>query len=364
MNRQIAFGAQCSARVGVAVALLALLLAGCIDTSRLEAPKQAIGKMNQITVVADSGAWTGPEGDSLRGYLEAIYPIMPEPEPMFDVQHYTPEEFNANPMRRNLRVLLFFADLSDGNASTTAMVKEAIGAENVLRAKEDPSFASVVGRDRWAADQLVIYLFGYGQKQLTDNVRSSFPAIVKRMKEFNTPMLEAQTYIKKTNTKLQDMLRDSFQIEMQVPGDYQLAIHDGNFAWLRKDGQHLNSNILVYKFKYDDKKQLSEAGLKAVQDEIGKRYITTSQPGAYMRINDVDLPVFYNNTIINNNFAIEARGIWETEGDFMGGPFLSYLVQTSKKDELVLLCGFVHAPGSSKRDYMQSLELVFTQAKM
>ena len=59
-----------------------------------------------------------------------------------------------------------------------------------------------------------------------------------------------------------------------------------------------------------------------------------------MKVNDKDLPMFTYNTQVNNSYALEARGIWELENDFMAGPFISYLVHNPTKNELYFLDGF------------------------
>ena len=82
-----------------------------------------------------------------------------------------------------------------------------------------------------------------------------------------------------------------------------------------------------------------------------------------MLINDVDLPTFYNVMTIDGNYAIEARGIWEMENDFMGGAFVSYIIHDSKRQNIVFVDGFIHAPGQTKRKYMQDLTLILNTVK-
>ena len=66
---------------------------------------------------------------------------------------------------------------------------------------------------------------------------------------------------------------------------------------------------------------------------------------------------------INNNYALEARGVWELENDFMGGPFISYLIHNPQKGELLFIDGFVYSPGERKREYMQHLEHIISSVE-
>ena len=53
---------------------------------------------------------------------------------------------------------------------------------------------------------------------------------------------------------------------------------------------------------------------------------------------------------------LEAFG--EIEYDYMGGPFLSYLLHNPETNQLLFLDGFVYAPGKKKRNYMLFLEQI------
>jgi hypothetical protein len=67
---------------------------------------------------------------------------------------------------------------------------------------------------------------------------------------------------------------------------------------------------------------------------------------------------------ISGQYALEARGIWEIENDFMGGAFISYLIYNPQKAELLFIDGFLHAPGEEKRNDMQKLEHILRTIKL
>jgi hypothetical protein len=101
----------------------------------------------------------------------------------------------------------------------------------------------------------------------------------------------------------------------------------------------------------------------ALRDSIGKLHIRSSEPGSYMRINAVDLPLFIDPTLIDGRFALEAKGIWEMVNDFSGGPFFTYLVYDQDRGELLFLDAFILAPGEDKRDVMQQMEQILRSAR-
>ncbi len=61
---------------------------------------------------------------------------------------------------------------------------------------------------------------------------------------------------------------------------------------------------------------------------------------------------------------LETRGTWEVKGDFMGGPFLNYLVEDKLNDRVLFIEGFVFAPSKRKRDNIIELEAIIKSLKL
>ena len=108
-------------RNGFLFVSLACLLIGCsADLSKQLAPSTtAFGKINQVVVVADKALWEGAVGDTFRYYFGSAYPILPQPEPIFDLKHFTPEELNEDPVRKELRNYVILGDLDQKSSSTS-----------------------------------------------------------------------------------------------------------------------------------------------------------------------------------------------------------------------------------------------------
>jgi hypothetical protein len=56
--------------------------------------------------------------------------------------------------------------------------------------------------------------------------------------------------------------------------------------------------------------------------------------------------------------------MWEVKNDFMGGPFINYLVDDFKNDRVIVLEGFAFAPSISKREYMFELKTILRTLKI
>ncbi|MDX1940056.1 MAG: DUF4837 family protein [Saprospiraceae bacterium] len=337
----------------------------CTQEARetLRATPLAFGDVNSLAVITDKSMWEGPVGDTIRSYYASAYLILPQPEPMFDLLNFSPEDLKAVPPNRERRHYLIVANLSDMSSPTTQLVLEDIGSEGARRAKEDPTYSTVVGRDKWAKGQLLVYQFAHSDDVLIENIKKNFPAIGKRINKADESKIDATLFIDGENQKLLDEVRQKLEVEIRIPKDYFLALSNNDIIWIRKETQKYSSNLMLKKLKYTDQAQLSREGIKAVTDSIGRKYVSSQLPDTYMKINDVDLPMFVDAKTINGKYALEARGIWEMENDFMGGPFISYLFHNPDKGELLFVEGFVYAPGEDKRDIVQNLEYLISSVK-
>jgi hypothetical protein len=340
------------------IGFLLLIYSSCIDRSVLP---PSIGSIGQVTVLVDEYTWDSPVRDSFIYLYESPYLLLPAPEPIFDVNTYPYEEFVA--ARRQLRYVIFLGDLSV-RSTTNDQIRLALGEENYNRAKNDPTYYSAISKDRWATGQTVYYIFGNNREELIQNIQRSFPIISRQIMDNDLSKIRARAYLLGTNNTLTQKVTEKFNIRLSVPGGYMQAMEEDNVLWLRKRAGNTTFGIFVYEEPYIDQEQLSSNHLKSIRDTLGKRYVQSEMPGAYMQVNDIDLPVIYTITSIGEAYAIEARGIWEMEGDFFGGPFISYLVHDEPNGRLIFLDGFVLAPGIDKRVLMQELEYIISNISL
>ena len=339
---------------------LVVLLSACTSEQqrKLSASPTAIAKSNEIVVIADNKLWQEPLKDTVEYHLGGPYLILPQPEPIFDLRHFTFEQLKEEPLRKQLRTYLILADLDDTSSPTTQMVLKDL--DKLLGNKKANSIT--VGKNKWARGQILMYLVGHGEKELMNNFKKVYPAIIHKVSEFDHNQINRNAYVMGKNNTIQSEIKSTFGFDLPIPSPYKIAIKDDNFLWIRSDYQALNSNILISQFPYESKDQLTPEYLKNLINTVGKKYITTDIKGSYMKLNDVDLPFLTQVTDINGKYALEGKGIWEIENDFMGGPLVSYLVLDEKKNKLTLLVGFVHAPSKRKRDFMQHVEAVLKSA--
>lgn len=345
-----------------------LFLGACNSevSNKLEPKGTALGRMNEIVVVSDADLWEGAVGDTFRYYFESAYPILPQPEPLFDLRHFTIEELGEQPLRKELRTYVVLSNLSDESSSTSAMVKKDLGEEKVKYGKENGAKFSSVGRDKWARGQLLVYLYANEDEGLMDAITKSFPAIAKRVRQHDEKQLRSSVYVDKVNLGLSEKVRQNYGIDFQIPGDYVKVPHglDEQVLWLRKDTDKAIQNIVLQKVPYDNASQLSKAGIVNLRNEFGKRYISPEDEEDVMVIDSVNLPVYEYAFNLDNSYGKELRGIWEMTNSFSAGPFTTYVILNKEKNELLYIDIFILAPGSSKRDMMMQMDHIIRTAKL
>ncbi len=323
----------------------------------------AIGKTSEVVVIADEDVWEGTAGDTFRYYFSSAYLILPQPEPILDIRHLTPQQLVNDPMLRELRTYVLLGNLKDVESPTTKMIKKDIGEEKVKRALDNPNFHTVVGHNKWARGQMLTFIFGKSEDAIADNVKSSYPTIAKRIHEFDQKQIGTLAYIKGRNHGVEKVIKDKLGAEMKIPQEYFVAVDEENTVWLRKETPKVSFNIFVHKLPYTSQAQFTQKSIRSIRDTLGKRHVTTEIEGAFMRTNDVDLPMFVKTMELDGSYTVEARGIWDLVNDFMGGPFIGYLIHNKSTNELLYVEGFIHAPTTTKRKSMQLLEHILRQTK-
>ncbi|MDG1432371.1 MAG: DUF4837 family protein [Saprospiraceae bacterium] len=323
----------------------------------------AIGKTSEIVVVADDNVWEGMAGDSMRYYFESAYLLLPQPEPMFDLRHLTPEQLKNDRMLRDLRTFVFLGNFQDEHSETNKIIQKDLGPEKIERAKTDTKFHTVVGHNKWARGQLVTFIFGNSQQALSENIKSSFPKIAKRIHDFDQSQIGNYVYFKGRNIAIEKTIKEKMGAEMNIPQEYFVAINEENTIWLRKESTKLSANIFIHKLPYTSQSQFTQEGIRSIRDSLGKKYVTTEVTGAYMRTNDVDLPMFAIPMELHGNYAVEVRGVWDLVNDFMGGPFIGYLIHDKADNQLLYIEGFIHAPSTTKRKFMERIEHILRNTK-
>ncbi len=317
------------------IALAALIVAsaaGCDAFKTLNnSKKSAQGKPYELIVVCPQAEWTGEVGDSLRAIFTAPVPYLNQVEPIFDVLRVTERGF-------------------------TGMVADH---RNILQVIVDPSLqetSTAVQYDVTADPQIVLTLQGPDDKAVVDYLSQHRGELVHVLEqaERDRAVKANETY---NNPGVEASIRKTFGVEMRVPKGYQLAAEKKDFVWARNEYPTASQGFFVYSYPYEGPESLSAAALTAARNRFAA-LIPGPSDGSYMTTSDAFEPD-YRMFRLEGRLWCELRGFWDVQGDFMGGPFVSYSTVDTATDRVFTLDCYVYAPDLNKprkRNYMRGVE--------
>ena len=346
----------------IIISLCLLTLASCNDevANQFSPKPTALGRLNEVEIITDDDVWEAQTGDTVRYYFGSAYPIMPTPEPVFDLRHFSPNDLAQEPLRKELRTYVIVADLQDDESPTTKMIRKDLGEERFMNLKTTKDYSSTIGRDKWARNQLLVYIMGNGADNVHKAIRENFPTIAKKINEHDAAQLMASLYtVKRTNKGLVTKIKEMYGVNIAIPGDFKLAVEnkDKNHLWARRDDNNgAILNIMMNSVPYEDQAQFDTESIKSALNELSKQYVTSSTPGSIMVINDEDLPVYDYGYEIDQQYTRELRGIWEMTDDFMAGPFVAYAINLKESNRILYVYAFIYGPGKAKRNLIQQLD--------
>ena len=330
-------------------------------SEKLESVPPSFGKANEIIVLSDDMMWSGPVGDSLKFYYSAAFPITPSPEPIFDLRHFNHNQILKNRIFSQYRSYVITANLGDLDSPITQMVIKDIGEEKYRQALSDNSFRSIVGKNKWAKGQIIIYLFAPTESELIDVLKSRFPDVSRRIYDHDYQQLYANAFGGGHNVIAQDDIKKLYNISVDIPKYYiQARLNpEDETMWLRMDDAKSIRNIVVIKKAYTNESQFSKESIIEYMEEWGSTNIDDDK----LRINDRDLPTYEFNRSHDNLYVKEIRGIWEKENGFMGGPYITHVIHEKDSNEMVILFSFLYAAGKKKRNMIQQLDIIMGTAR-
>jgi hypothetical protein len=138
--------------------------------------------------------------------------------------------------------------------------------------------------------------------------------------------------------------------------------------WLRytlaKTRQDVEIGVMIYKMDYKDAIVFDPKHIIKWRNLVTMEHIPGPSPLSYMTTSVEFIPPVFD-TLPNfpGGYAVETRGLWEVENDFMGGPFISYTFIDQAQNKVITLDGYVYNPNDDKKNFLRQLESIFFALK-
>lgn len=346
----------------LAYLLLSFLVISCSgeQRTRLSVTPTSYGKADNILVVMDDYSWGTVIGDTFRHNFEALYPVTPQPEPVYDLIHKKPKTFSEGKIFKTHRSVLIVGALDDIDNPASELIRKTLGEKNIRRAKKESNYRIAIHKNRWAQGQTVIYWFAPDRNELLKTVAKDYQRVMNEFNKADTDMFIHQVYLPGENTKARVAMEKEFKVTLKVPQEYIVAHRDSVAIWMRRETNEISSNIFMYVLPMSDSTTLTPEHHKYYRNALTKSYFSTHIEDSYMQIDDRILPIYYNEMQFDQKPALQARGLWGMVNDFMGGSFVTYMIKDEENQRIILLDGFVHAPGKRKRPELRKLDMIFS----
>jgi len=319
----------------IALLIFTTIFTGC-DRKTGNDPNST-GKGSEILVVCDKVLWDGSVGNEIRQALTKEMEGLPESEPEYTLINVPFASFSRF-LQTHRNVLIVEINPSNGKGGIESQ------------------------KNTWSRPQRVIKVLAGSDTAFMRVFTQYKPAIRELFNQNERARFAAQNALSR-NLKAEEALLKELGIRMVISSDFYLAKKKSDFFWLRKETNEMSLGLLVYTYPYTDTSQLSASGILLKRNEITSANIPGPSDGSYMVVADEVIKPVSSKVNFRGSYAVETRGLWETHGDFMGGPFINYTVIDTLNNRILGFDGYVYYPNKGKRNYIRQLESLIWDAE-
>lgn len=323
----------------VATLVLACLMTSCGDKPRTAKKDRSAGGTAEILVVTQNDEqWNGMVGDSIRHFFLDYQYGLPQPEAQNDLAHINVSGFSD-------------------------MFKKH---KCILQVEIDPLLEKAkaeTATDLWAAPQRYVKITAPSLQSWVDLFESQKTIYKMWFDEVERERI-LSVFRPSVDNNLVEAIAQKTGFTLTVPQGFYLAKNEPDFMWLRKELERSSACIVIYQTPYIDTAQFSANSLVAMRNMVLQKHIPGPLEGSYMSTETEFVPPLVTYVAdFPAGYAVEMRGMWKVENDFMGGPFVSYTFADSRTGNLVTVEGYYYEPNQKKRNQLLQLEAILYSLK-
>lgn len=318
--------------------MLVVSAVGCDAFHTLTKRRKALaqGHPYELMVVCDQPKWKGAVGDTVRAALASPVMWLNQSEPHYNLIHVLERGFTGIMAdHRNVMKLLVDPSVEKAEAAVAYDVNSSPQIVVTVQAPTEEALIGYISDHR--AELVQVY------------------EAAERDRAINVNNLYHEEEIEQT-------IFDTFGVWMKVPKGYMLAVHQPDFIWLRKEYASSGLGIVLYAYPYEGKESLSADTLLEKRNEFVSR-IPGPLDGSYMTTAKILRPD-YRMFRLENRLWCEQRGFWDVEGDYMGGPFISFSTLNKARKQVFTMDCYIYSPKLPKRNYLREMEHLLYQVQI
>jgi len=323
---------------GILFIILSIVFIGC--TGDRSAKPKSSGKTAEMLIVTDTDPlWEGPFGEAFREFFAEDYPALNQSEPFYEFGHIPINNFNDARMFKS--------------------------HHNIMIAAVDDEYTRPfidIRKDVWAKPQTVVRVIAPDVQGLTNLFNENKAGILEAFRKQDRERLE-NTFAAFRDRSVIGEVEKGFNLFMEIPSGFYVAKNMAGFMWIRKETDNNSQGIIISSYDYTDTAAFTQARIISYRNAITKEYIPGPSEGSYMTVDASYIYPINAEIDFNGIYAVETRGLWSVEGDFMGGPFVSYTFVDEKRNKVITVDGYIFAPNKPKRDLLIQMEAIINSLR-
>lgn len=285
--------------------LVAFTLCGCNRQKHLP---ESIGQPYEVVLEGDT--------DSIvTRMLTADVPALPQSEPMFNIIQVKKGKLGGSYLLVRNRIMV---DVNPRHAG----------------------YAVKKSTDEKSAPQMILRI----QARSVEELQKHLDGEKLRMLIDQSELQNLASRIHRNDT-MQAKVKRLFGIGMKVPLDMNASKQGKDFLWISNNANTGMQSLLFMRVRITARSaKKNPDGLQQKVDSILRKNMLGETDSMYMVIP-----------------RLAERGLWEMKGDAMGGPYV--MKKVDRKNEIIVVFGFVYAPEMKKRNLIKQLEAVLTTVR-
>ena len=308
------------------------VMTSCKKAFTVKVDNASVGIASEVLVIMDKAAWPQEIQDSVRKLLSVPQPCLNQDEPMFDVLLLDEQFFQAD-KQRHYNIVRFEVTQDD---SATCDISKGIYANPQV-------YIEVRGKEVY--DCLRCFV------EMQEEIRNA-------LYENDIKKIEA-AYETILNVELQRRIKDKFGILLTVPKDYSVAREGEDFLWIAYRTAVNDRFVMIYR---SDSTVITKESMINDRNHFCRKFIEGEKESVHPVVTRLAGFPDARPMQLGSKIGMEMRGLWETENDYMGGPFYHFSY-VNAQNKCISVDGFVYAPNEPKRDYLRQVEAIVKSVK-
>lgn len=216
-------------------------------------PRKATGNINTISVIIDNQLWNGEIGESIRNKFASPVIGLPQEEPLFTINQYP--------------IKLMEGFMTD--------------SRTIIVIKKENKTQFEIKKNQYASPQNVFHISGKTNGDILKIIEKNAAKIIQIIKEAEIAENQRINRLSLMNPKI---IRNKFQISLEVPTGYNYVLQSTKFLWLKKEIISGNTSLLIYEVPIKTIKNGSNmiTNIIKTRDSIGNLYISGTDLGTQM----------------------------------------------------------------------------------